>query len=211
MNGAMPSPTKKQNTARRGMRHIREMLRRLKKNPGQIVIPQSASSVSASTDSSLNLHRDSRPHSAMSSRRRAKTSTGPESIASRHHPNSPYGTTPGLSHKSSPRRPSLASIFRLGQKSSASKTTDVSVDDLSSNATGLPSSSSEHVSGTSLGDDEEDWDHIKSTSDLNHAARSLSLWSDRTATVRGKKGKSPYIFQSRMLDMDTAHWAHSVV
>ena len=169
MNGAMPSPTKKQNTARRGMRHIREMLRRLKKNPGKIVIPQSASSVSASTDSSLNLHRESRPHSALSSRRRAKTSTGPESIVSRYHPNSPYSTTPELSHQSSPRRPSLSSIFWLGQKSSSSKTTDVSVDDLSSNATWLPSSSSGHASGTSLGDDEEDWGYIESTSDLIHS------------------------------------------
>ncbi|RPD53839.1 hypothetical protein L226DRAFT_540322 [Lentinus tigrinus ALCF2SS1-7] len=205
MNGTMVSPTKKQNTARRGMRHIREMLRRLKKNPGQIVVAQSTSSVSASTDSSLNLPRESRPQSVMSSRRRAKTSTGPESIASRHHPNSPYGTTPGLSHKSSPRRPSLASIFRLGQKSS-SKTTNASVDDFSSNTTGLPSSGSGHASGTStsLGDDEEDWDRIESTSDLDHAARALGFTSDGTATVRGKKGKSPYLFQSRTSDAETA-------
>ncbi|KAI0693133.1 hypothetical protein C8T65DRAFT_744844 [Cerioporus squamosus] len=199
MSGGILSPTKKQNTARRGMRHIREMLRRLKKNPGQLVIPQSSSSVSASTDSSLNLPRESRPQSVMS-RRRAKTSTGPESIASRH-PNSPYGTTPGLSHKSSPRRPSLASIFRLGQKS---KTTNASVDDLSPNATGLPSSSSGMASGASLGDDEEDWDRIDSASDLDHAARAFGFSSDGTATVRGKKGRSPYLFQSRASDADTA-------
>ena len=200
-HGVQPSPTKKQNTAKRGMRHIREMLRRLKKNPGQIMM-QSSSSISASTDSSLNLHRDSRPHSVMS--RRRKTSIGPESIASRRdkHPNSPYGTTPGLSHKSSPRRPSLASIFRIGQKTKSSAVAGQSVDDLSSTTTGLPSGGSGQASGTSLGD--EDWDRVESASDLDHAARALGLSSDGTATVRGKKGKSPYLFQPRASDADTA-------
>ncbi|KAI9064987.1 hypothetical protein FKP32DRAFT_1665641 [Trametes sanguinea] len=171
--GTVPSPTKKRRTSRLGMRGLRDML---------------------NTDSSLNLARDSRPAS-VAQRRRAKTSTGPESIASRReiHPNSPYGTTQSIPHKSSPRRPSLASIFRLGQKT---KTTQAgagqSVDDLSPNAAGLGSGNS----GTSLGDDfEEDWDRIESVSDLDHAARTLGLSSDGTATVRGKKGKSPYLFQ----------------
>ncbi|RDX40290.1 hypothetical protein OH76DRAFT_1413064 [Lentinus brumalis] len=198
MHGVL-SPTKKQNSARRGMRHIREMLRRLKKNPGQPVIPQSTSSVSASTDSSLNLQHESRPQSVVS-RRHAKTSIGPESVASRH-PNSPYGTTPSLTHKSSPRRPSLASIFRFGQKSKAG---NASVDDLSSPATGLPSSSSGLASGTSLADDEADWDRVEFASDLDHAPRALTFSSDGTATVRGKKGRSPYLFQSRVADAETA-------
>ncbi|KAI0752504.1 hypothetical protein C8Q80DRAFT_1217086 [Daedaleopsis nitida] len=202
-DGGQPSPTKKQNTAKRGMRHIREMLRRLKRNPGQIMM-QSTSSVSASTDSSLNLPRESRPQSVMS-RRRTKTSTGPESISSRRdvHTNSPYGTTPVLSHKSSPRRPSLASIFRLGQKSKPTVGSP-SVDDLSSTTTGLPSSGSGQASGTSFGDGDEDWDRIESASDLDHAARSFGLSADGTATVRGKKGKSPYLFQTRASDADTA-------
>ena len=79
------------------------------------------------------------------------------------------------------------------------------VDDLSSNATGLLSSNSGHASGTSLGDDEEDWDHIQTTSDHNHAARSFEFSSDVTATVRGGEGKSPYLSgQVRASDADTA-------
>ena len=131
--GAPPSPSKKRRSNRLGMRHIRDMLRSLKKNQTQPVVlprvPLSTSSVSASTDSSLNLPRESRSQSVIQ-RRRAKTSTGPESVASRRdvHPNSPYGTTPALSHKSSPRRPSLASIFRLGQKQKSSLNTGRSTD-----------------------------------------------------------------------------------
>ncbi|KAI0668022.1 hypothetical protein C8Q78DRAFT_980460 [Trametes maxima] len=203
--GTVPSP-KKRRTSRLGMRGLRDMLKSLKKsyseqgqNPVLPRIPPSSSSVSASTDSSLNLPRESRPPSSFT-RRRAKTSSGPESVASRRdiHPNSPYGTTGSIPHKSSPRRPSLASIFRLGQKSKASAAgAGPSVDDLSSNAAGgLTSSGSGHASGTSLGDDlEEDWDRVESVSDLDHAARTLGLPSDGTATVRGKKGKSPYLFQ----------------
>ncbi|EIW52243.1 uncharacterized protein TRAVEDRAFT_156016 [Trametes versicolor FP-101664 SS1] len=204
--GTVPSPTKKRRTSRLGMRGLRDMLKSLKKSysetgqsPVLPRVPASTSSVSASTDSSLNLN--SRPQS-VAQRRRAKTSTGPESIASRRdiHPNSPYGTTPSLPHKSSPRRPSLASIFRIGQKSKPSASAagaGPSVDDLSSNAAGLTSSDSGLASGTSLGDDlEEDWDRVESVSDLDHAARSLGIpiSSDGTATVRGKKGKSPYLF-----------------
>ncbi|TBU21964.1 hypothetical protein BD311DRAFT_869658 [Dichomitus squalens] len=194
-SGAQPSPTKKRRTSRLGMRGLRDMLKSLKKSyadqtqpPVLPRIPPSSSSVSASTDSSLNLPR-------------------PDSVASRRrdvHPNSPYSTAPALSHKSSPRRPSLASIFRLGQKSKAAAGPRELVDDLS-NQTGLPSSSSALASrsGTSLGD-EEDWHRVESASDLEHAARALGLSSDSTATVRGKKGKSPYLFQ-RTVDPNGTH------
>ncbi|KAI0350733.1 hypothetical protein OH77DRAFT_1463107 [Trametes cingulata] len=205
--GTVPSPTKKRRTSRIGMRGLRDMLKSLKKSyaeqgqsPVLPRVPASSSSVSASTDSSLNLPRESRP-SSVAQRRRAKTSAGPESIASRRdiHPNSPYGTTPSLPHKSSPRRPSLASIFRLGQKSKATAAgAGQSIDDLSSNAAGLTSSGSGQASGTSFGEDlEEDWDRVESASDLEHAAQTLGLPSDGTATVRGKKGKSPYLFRDQ--------------
>ncbi|KAH9940223.1 uncharacterized protein BXZ73DRAFT_99214 [Epithele typhae] len=188
-----PSPSKKRRTSRLGMRHIRDMLRSLKKTQGQGIVmprltPSSSTSVSASTDSSLNLPRETRPQSVIH-RRRAKTSTGPASLPRDVHPNSPYATTSALSHKASPRRPSLASIFRLGQKSkSPTPATGPSVDDLSSTTT---SGGGMTMSGTSLG---EDWDHIDSASELDHAARSFGLSVDGTATVRGKKGKSPYLF-----------------
>ena len=205
--GTQRSPSKKRRAGRLGMRHIRDMLRSLKKQSSQssqqqpVVLPHvpaSTSSVSASTDSSLHLPRESsRPQSALS-RRRGKTSSGPESVASRRdiHPNSPYGTTPAVSsHKSSPRRPSLASIFRIGQKAKPSAlgpgTGAPSMDELSSATT-------TSRSGTSLGDGVgEDWDHVESVSDLDHAARVFGLSPDGTATVRGKKGRSPYLFGQR--------------
>ncbi|KAI8970765.1 hypothetical protein BD414DRAFT_470397 [Trametes punicea] len=204
-DAALASPTKRRRTSRLGMRGLRDMLKSLKKSYSEHGstsalprVPPSSSSVSASTDSSLNLARESRPHSLIH-RHRTKTSTGPESIASRRdaHPNSPYGTAPSIPHKSSPRRPSLASIFRLGQKSkSAAASEGQFVDDLISNAAGLTSSNSGHASGTSLGDDlEGDWDRVESASDISHAVRALGFPSDGVATVRGKKGKSPYLFQ----------------
>ncbi|KAI1784116.1 hypothetical protein LXA43DRAFT_246834 [Ganoderma leucocontextum] len=209
--GAQTSPMKKRRTGRLGMRGLRDMLKSLKKNYTDHAqhppIPPSTPSISASTDSSLNLPRESHTLSLIQGRR-TKSSTGPESVASRRrdiHPNSPYGTTPALSHKSSPRRPSLASIFRLGQKSKPT-IAGQSVDDLSNQA-GLPSSSSGHASrsGTSLGDEEE-WHRVECAPDLDHAARSLGISSDGTVTVRGKKGKSPYLFQ-RPLDPDTGRRA----
>ena len=202
--GAEPSPTKKRRTSRLGMRGLRDMLKSLKKSyadptrpPALPRIPPSSSSISASTDSSLNLPRESH---ALSYRGelQLKMATGPDSVASRRrdvHPNSPYSTAPALSHKSSPRRPSLASIFRLGQKSKATTDPREFADDPSSQS-GLPSSSSGLASrsGTSLGDEDE-WHRVESASDLEHAARALGLSSDGTATVRGKKGKSPYLLQ----------------
>ncbi|PIL34719.1 hypothetical protein GSI_03500 [Ganoderma sinense ZZ0214-1] len=203
--GSQPSPTKKQRTSRLGMRGLRDMLKSLKKSYTQHPpIPPSMSSISASTDSSLNLPRESHTLSIMQVRR-TRSSTGPESMASTSrrreiHPNSPYGTTPALSHKSSPRRPSLASIFRLGQKSKPT-TAGQSVDDLANQA-GLPSSSSGHASrsGTSLADEDE-WHRVECASELDHAARSLGISGDGTVTVRGKKGRSPYLFQ-RPLPVD---------
>ncbi|KAH9927892.1 hypothetical protein B0H21DRAFT_894832 [Amylocystis lapponica] len=175
---------KRRRGSRLGMKGLRDMLKSLKKSysegpplPALPPIPASSTSVSASTDSSSNLAAE-RPPSALQ-RRRAKTSTGPESMKSvrerdrarEKHPNSPYGTAPSLTHRASPRRPSLASIFRLGQKhKSALFAQDSSSDDLKGSAR----SGSGRTSRTGLGDDEEDWDRIESS-----------------------KGKSPYVLQQQ--------------
>ena len=66
---AQPTPSKRWRTSRLGMRHIRDMLRSLKKSQIQPLVlprvPPSTLSVSASTDLSLHLPRESRPQSAL--------------------------------------------------------------------------------------------------------------------------------------------------
>lgn len=217
------SPRKKRRSSRLGMRGLRDMLKSLKRSyseqsaqsvtasrppplPLPLPIPPSTTSIPASTDSSLNLPSESHPNlprpQSLIQRRRAKTSTGPESMKSlreHHHPNSLYGTAPP--HKSSPRRPSLASIFRLGQKhktqaaagtssSPANSGRELSVEDVPHTG----SSSSGHVTGGTSTPEEEDWDRVDSASDLDLASRAFGVHvTDGTATVRGKKGRSPYL------------------
>ncbi|KAL6301929.1 hypothetical protein BKA93DRAFT_737846 [Sparassis latifolia] len=174
---------------RLGMRKLRDILKSLKRSyseqpPPLPPVPVSSTSILASTESSLDLPREHR--SDYVQRRRARTSTGPESMKSsrEQHPNSPYATSVSLKHRSSPRRPSLASIFRLGQKSKSSQSTGQSSDDLKH-----PSSGSEHASSLRVADEEEDWDRVEAISEMNHAGRAPS---DGAATVRGKTHWSPY-------------------
>ncbi|KAK7682077.1 hypothetical protein QCA50_014663 [Cerrena zonata] len=234
-SGERSSSPMKKRRSHFGMRGLRDMLRSLKKSqqqlpipptdrsphtPPPMAVPPSSTSFGASTDSSINLPAVShgngyRPQSLIQ-RRRAKTSTGPESMKSlrekEYHPNSPYATTgpASLSHKSSPRRPSLASIFRIGQKyktgSSSSNLADNSNNgsanasprgvsgkkELQLSAEDVAPSSSGHGSNLTA-EEGEDWDQIDSTSDLEHASRVLfGPGADGSSTVRGRKGKSPY-------------------
>lgn len=203
----------KRRSSKMGMRGIRDMLKSLKKgyaenSPTSLSpIPPSTTSVSASTESSVNNTGTQSWHQSLVQRRRAKTSTGPESMKSTReqdrHANSPYGTSMSL-HRSSPRRPSLASIFRIGQKSKVSYgNTGQSSNDLrSSNPS---SATSGGANGLTDVDVEEDWDRVESAFDLEHAARMLqgSAVTDTTgtATVRGRlkkerdNSKSPYQMQ----------------
>ena len=167
--------------------------------PEPVLLPgQSSTSVSASTDSSLNLPR---PQSVQT--RLPKTSTGPESTKSlrERHPNSPYGTVPALTHKS-PRRPSLASIFRLGHKTKSSSIANSSphgsgrelgasfdqIPYLNSGSSGQPSA---------ITAEEDDWHQISSASELELASKACGLHvSEGPSTVRGKKGRLPYSLQN---------------
>ncbi|CCM05241.1 uncharacterized protein FIBRA_07451 [Fibroporia radiculosa] len=208
----------KRRSSRLGMRGLRDMLKSLKKTysegppmlPPLSAIAASTVSVSASTDSSLNHDVSEFKSKSLVQRRRAKTSTGPESMKSTReldrHPNSPYGTSMSLTHRSSPRRPSLASIFRLGQKSKpASSSNEQSSDDLKASET-ISSVSGSHQTAASRSrlPEEEDWDRVESVADLEQAARVLDLPFDGTATVRLKKGKSPYLAQ-RDIPPETPH------
>lgn len=214
-SGASAAAAKKQKrrSSKLGMRGIRDMLKSLKKSyaenphpPSLSPVPPSTTSISASTESSANVATESW-HQSLVQRRRAKTSTGPESMKSTREkdrqPNSPYGTSMSL-HRSSPRRPSLASIFRIGQKNKSNTgSNEQSSDDLrSSNPS---SATSAGVSGVTE-EGEEDWDQVESAFDLEKAATQLLEGTTApdttgTATVRGRlkkdrgKGKSPYLTQ----------------
>ncbi|CAA7262058.1 unnamed protein product [Cyclocybe aegerita] len=108
---------------------------------------------------------------------------------------SSYYTAPQPKLQPSPRRPSLASIFRLGTKTKnrASASTVTLVEDLPVPISSVPSSASpsssmppccdhptgaEDSSSNSTGE-EEDWDHMDSAFDFDS--------SDAFATVRGRR------------------------
>ncbi|KAF8968624.1 hypothetical protein BDZ97DRAFT_1755279 [Flammula alnicola] len=223
------SMDKKRKSGRLGMSGIRDMLRALKRShtEAEMVSPTSPpqpapmarvlhSTTSLSTQSSAgskSRHRYPHPRLPSQTRRRAKTSAGPESLRiSKEHDRdltstSPYNHASFSAPKPSPRRPSLASIFKLGSKH---RPVSAYVDDP---AIGTPSSSAANDSGA-VDDDqpahsgtgeessstgEEDWDRMDSASDLDAAAKALAMGLDGSATVRGggrrggKKSRSPYL------------------
>lgn len=178
---------------KRRMSRLRDMLRMLKRShserpppppppPPPLLPPVPPSTTSLSTESSLgNYSQHHYPHGQVP-RRGSKTSTGPDSIRSvRDQQNSPYGSPP-LNHKPSPRRPSLASIFRIGQKNKSTSSTGESSRDGHSEARSVSRGS--NMTG------EDDWDRIDSAIDLDVAAHSLGI--DGTATIKGKKMHVPY-------------------
>ncbi|EMD36106.1 hypothetical protein CERSUDRAFT_96332 [Gelatoporia subvermispora B] len=206
-SSASDQPGKKRRSSRLGMRALRDMLKSLKKAstehsqaaPLSPLVPQSAVSISASTDSSAGVGQEKQEKQrSLAQRRRAKTSTGPDSVRSARqrdgYPDTPSGLPSSLTHRSSPRRPSLASIFRLGQKSKtvSSAGPQASRENLGHSSPGEPlRSASEASTG------EDDWDRVESSSDLTHAAQNWGS-SDGSATVRGrswKNGRSPYMLQ----------------
>lgn len=191
--GGMSAANKKRRSSRLGMSGLRDMLKSLKRrhseNPPLPTTMVAPSSISLSTDNSSMDHRYPHAHvPPTQGRRRAKTSSGPESVRI-PRPTSPYSPS-SLTSKPSPRRPSLASIFRLGQKNKAMAPT-VAVEN--GENVHPRSAGSRSASGSSAGE-EEDWDRMDSASDLDAAARALGIVQDGSATVRGKgRGRSPYL------------------
>ncbi|TFK61550.1 hypothetical protein BDN72DRAFT_438768 [Pluteus cervinus] len=210
-SGGTSSPKKKRRTSRLGMAGLRDMLKLLKRsyseNPPPLPTPPllptppiPASSTSLSTESSTDGHRYPTQTVPQPGRRRAKTSTGPESMRSISdtRPSSPYNPSSLTTTKPSPRRPSIASIFRLGKtKSTQAITGPGSSADTSMESFGDPSKRlwGPGQEGSGAGDgDEEDWDRIEFVSDMDAAARALGIGTDGTATVRGSnRGRSPYL------------------
>ena len=200
------SPAKKRKTSRLGMSAVRDMLRNLKRSvteANQNQLQQSPHPLSS--ESSVGLADRPAP------RRRAKTSTGPqgsdlgrESPAphNRRDPKSPYNTVGSSVHKS-PRRPSLASIFRFGHKSKSNVNSGNSTD--RSSARDRPNAPSSSGTGSQAAmEEDEDWDRMDdSTSDLDfqspRSQRSTSGGTDNSSTLRAKRAnqgqseRSPYL------------------
>lgn len=191
------SPSKKRRASRLGMSGLRDMLRSLTRGHGQSQMHQTAfqtPSAAASTESSLDSHSHPQPVSQSghsSQRRRSKTSAGPDSTSASMRATSPFNTSASYTHKSSPRRPSLASIFRFAQKNKSLSGESSQTPGVSKNV--LHSSSSGSDFGSPSKEEEEDWDRLDSAADLDAAAKALGLGKDETATIRGRKARSPYL------------------
>ena len=184
------SGKKKRRGGRMGLTGLRDMLRMLKWSHSEQVttshvpsLPAVASTASLSTESSHYSHHY--PHGQLvagGARRASKTSTGPESIRSmKDVPVSPPYSGPPLNHKSSPRRPSLASIFRLGQKSKGGASSSAGESSQDSRSDVRSASRGSNTTG------EEDWDRIDAAIDLDTAAHALGI--EGPATIKGRKGR----------------------
>ncbi|KAJ7060352.1 hypothetical protein C8F01DRAFT_1142372 [Mycena amicta] len=208
---------KKRRSSRLRMSGIRDMLKALKKGSGSSSTtppPVPVSSTSVSTESSSgepppSAHLYEHGRVPTPGRRRAKTSVGPESIpsGSTRRPMSPYDPASIKTASASPRRPSLATIFRIGK----TKTPPASA-----SASALPTpdpvqqqfgfelyptfsgiSGGRGSASNSTGEDEEDWDRLEdSASDLEGSNGVVAQRGLSTSTIRGR---SPYGVPSSFL------------
>jgi hypothetical protein len=206
-SGRNSSSAKKRRYSRIGMSGLRDMLRSLTRGQqptSQPPIPYRPPS-SASTSASSTYDDQSVGHSHSQSRPMITEDTPPPVI----HASSPFSTSPSLTHKS-PRRPSIASIFRFAQKAkpsspARSESKPRILHSYSSGSDlGGSSSRSRYGGGTVNGDgddEDEDWDHIDSAKDLDldvASARALGLKDvngPAIATVRGRRSKQQHPYQ----------------
>jgi len=199
------SPTKKRRASRLGMSAVRDMLRSLKRSVTEANQNQNQPSLHPPSSESF-----VGPADRPAPRRRAKTSAGPqgsdlgrESPAphNRRDPGSPYNTVNSGVHKS-PRRPSLASIFRFAHRSKSNANSGNSTD--RSSVRNRPNAPSSSGTGSQATIEDDDWDRVDdSTSDLDfhspRSQRSTSGGTDNSSTLRAKRAnqgqseKSPYL------------------
>lgn len=205
------SLTKGHKPSRLGMSAVREMLRSIKRTMTETNQSQHQRSLHPpSSESSVGFVDRPVP------RRRAKTNTGPQGSDmdrdsplphSRRDPRSPYNTVHSGVHKS-PRRPSLASIFRFAHKSKSKLNSGNSTD--RSSVRNRPNAPSSSGTGSQVTMEDDDWDRVDdSTSDLDfqspRSQRSASGGTDNSSTLRAKRAKqgqperSPYMaFQENL-------------
>ena len=216
-SGRNSSSAKKRRYSRIGMSGLRDMLRSLTRGHQPTtqqsipVRPPSSASTSASStydDQSIG-HSQTRP--IVSSSTGQDLEDAPLPIRA----SSPFSTSPSLTHKS-PRRPSIASIFRFAQKAkpspparSESKSRFLHSCSSGSDLGSSSRNGSGTVNGNSDEDEDEDWDHIDSAKDLDldAAAKTLGLKdanNSAMATVRGRRTKQQrHPYQPEVMKKDT--------
>jgi hypothetical protein len=181
------SPMKERRENRLGMQGLRDMLRMLTrsyKSPDVDDGPHVAHPGGSQKQQYLHPNSLPLPHQSLNEVPHAST-------RSTEVPNSPYNK-PVFDpvSKFSPRRPSIASIFRLGNRNrsaaSAARTTD--------DSSGVPSTSTS-ASSSRGAFEEDDWDRMEDANDLNAAPPpkfgGIDLVGSAASTVRGR-GRSPY-------------------
>lgn len=176
----------KRSSSRLRMVGIRDMLRSLKRHSTKNIQPvavQSSTMLSAESSTDVHLHEPkdvSHATPKTTGRRRSKTSSGPvtESLSLIEHPKNSYANTSGKTviHRSSPRRPSLASLFRLGQRFQQKPPAidPAQSSDKRSHAGVQERLILERSAGVTCGDvndgqddNESDWDRMDSRSDMD--------------------------------------------
>jgi hypothetical protein len=201
---------KRQSGMKLGMRGLRDMLRGLKKQ--NVVIPTTAAVERTPRMAAPAMEKTSSTGSSQNgaaiaqtlapSRPRSKTGSAAQSLRSTNAvpPPVPSDSRTGtvvstLGHKPSPRRPSLASIFRLGQRqrSGTGPAPSTSSEAVPTLAAQRNASGSSRPSSTSS---EEDWDRIDSASDVD-GATGLGIRIGGAGTVRvpstsAARQRSPY-------------------
>jgi serine/arginine repetitive matrix protein 2 len=153
-------------------------------------------------------------------KQRRRKSTDPAIVAASHtenlvpppaslkNANSPYGIASlgDRGHRSSPRRPSLASIFRIGQSQASAGSTPITP--LGSNLQRMrlrrkpstPGKDSRISITEDADDDYSDWDRMDSASDLEGGMsptprRAQSPRHHEQATIKGRRARTPSVDQ----------------
>ncbi|KAJ7453228.1 hypothetical protein FB451DRAFT_673463 [Mycena latifolia] len=164
------------------------MPRSLKKGGTTPLVPLSTTSVSTESSGDWNAQYlyQHRQVPTNGKRRRAKTSADPESIRSNHWPLSPFEPSPLKT--ASPRRPSLAPIFRIGRGEIPPTRQPMSLESVQAGMDLYPTfsgiSGGRSSASNSTGEnDEEDWDRMEG----------YVLARRGGATIRGR---SPYLHAS---------------
>ncbi|KLO15378.1 hypothetical protein SCHPADRAFT_264249 [Schizopora paradoxa] len=156
------------------------------------------------------------PPSRSPGRRRSKTSVQPDSMripsqgsGVSDNPRKPYLSGISLTqghnqHKSSPRRPSLASLFRLGQKHKAGSSgtgSEQALEKSSPGASDKQLSKGNSQTATENEDDDSDWDRMDSASDVDvpvDPAASPATKGDVKGTLRSRLSRTPSRPQAAM-------------
>ncbi|KAI5119246.1 hypothetical protein M0805_008797 [Coniferiporia weirii] len=188
---SVTSPAKTRRYSRLGMTGFRDMLRSLTRSHAHARMSAPAmegaqSSTTLSTESSFDTqsrHGENQSYNTvagppgprrLTNRKKSGSGLGKGPTRSSVADFGPYMDGIQIGHKSSPRRPSLASLFRLGQKHKASpaSSTDQSLEHAADNVDHT-NTDERQLHDNDDGDD-SDWDRMDSTSDIDAQMEAIS-------------------------------------